>query len=75
MSRKIIACNIRPDHNYTHSQNVDFISETGYVTGVMHQNVISANVVGDRITIVCEGGKSLYIYDANTCQLLQVQPL
>lgn len=72
-NRKIIACSVRPGKAYN-THEVSFISESGYVAGVCLENVISANVVGDRIVVMCENssGRYLNVYDVNTCALKEV---
>ena len=75
--RKIIACTVKPGFN-TDTDEVSFISERGYVTCVCLDKVISANVTGDRIVIMCEGANThsryINVYDANTCALIEVLP-
>lgn len=77
-NRKIIACVVTPGQ-VPGTSEVQFISESGYVAGTCLDTVISTNVTGDRVIVMCESQLThkrwINIYDANTCGLIDVQPV
>ena len=81
MNRKIISCIVERANAYNTSYYVRFYSEQGQVMTVVHDDVVSANVCGDRIVITSMNGMNpglnghQYIYDATTYSLLQVLPI
>ena len=74
---KIIACIVR-DGQRPGTSEVEFIGKNGYVAGVGLDKVISANVVGDQIVVMCESqltkNRWINIYDAYTCRQINVLP-
>ena len=74
---KIITCVVSPGQ-YSGTSDVKFYSKNGYVTGIGLDHVLSVNVTGDQIVIMCEsqstGNRWINVFDAYTCRQINTMP-